>query len=228
MCNSHRAQLATGEGEHAMSEADGPAGPRSGIKADLSAKAELSARAELKGEIPPDVIRKGSNVLWDLLSPLTERAGLRGDQLRLQRQDVLVEIAKRARELAAIEQIPLNPLPNKLMVPLLEKASLEDLEGEMLDRWARLMLSAAQEYDAVLLTYVDILSRFGQREARLLRDLCSKGVDTVIKVGEAQNAIIQNEADHHFERAFEYTLYNTILDKKWESNIKDILERCNS
>jgi hypothetical protein len=82
-----------------------------------------------------NVTRAKTSAWLDLISPLTEWAGLKGDELRskrillrLQREDILDEIVERARKklgnLAA-----LKPIPNKFLVPFLEQASLEDPES---------------------------------------------------------------------------------------------------
>jgi hypothetical protein len=59
---------------------------------------------------------------------------LKADQIRLQREDVLIEIAKKAKERLAIEKQPIKPIPNKILVPLLEAASNEDIDDTCLCR----------------------------------------------------------------------------------------------
>jgi hypothetical protein len=89
----------------------------------------------------------------------------------LQREDVLLEIAKKARARAELEKIEIHPVPNKLLVPFLEKASLEDADKEMQDRWAALLLSAAKDYQSRHLTFVDILSRLSSNELKFLEEI---------------------------------------------------------
>ena len=72
------------------------------------------------------------DAVTDLIRPFSERRGLRGDLLRLEREKVLYEIAKRARARIELEGRPVRKLPSKLLLPLLEKASLEDPEDLVL------------------------------------------------------------------------------------------------
>lgn len=123
-------------------------------------------------EIPKEEAGRLLSSLTDIIRPFTEKRGLRADQIRLQREDVLLEIANKAIARANLESIALHPVPTKLLVPFLEKASLEDLDKDMQDRWAALLLSASQEYQARHLTFVDIMSRLSSEELTLLEEVC--------------------------------------------------------
>ena len=138
------------------------------ISVDVGVKASL----ELKAEIPPATTGRILDALTDIIRPFTERQGLKADQIRLQREDVALEIAKKTRDRAEIEQIQLHPVPIKFLVPFFEKASLEDVDNEMQDRWAALLLSASKEYQATHLTFIDILSRMSSRELKFLEEVC--------------------------------------------------------
>jgi hypothetical protein len=142
--------------------------PPSPVSIDVGLKASL----EVKAEIPKEDTGRLVAALTDIIRPFTERRGLRADQIRLQREDVLVSIAKKARERAELEKIELHPVPTKMLVPFLEKASLEDADKEMQDRWAALLLSASKEYQATHLTFIDILSRMSSNELKLLEEGC--------------------------------------------------------
>lgn len=138
------------------------------ISVDVGVKASL----EVKAEIPPATTGRLVDALTDIIRPFTEKQGLKADQIRLQREDVALEIARKARNRAEIEQIQLHPVPTKLLVPFFEKASLEDVDNEMQDRWAALLLSASKEYQATHLTFVDILSRMSSEELKFLENAC--------------------------------------------------------
>ena len=88
-------------------------------KAVLSAKAVASAKFTRKRiiqeSVPADVTRAKATARLDLISPLTEWAGLKGDelrqkrvQLRLQREDVLTRIGEKCTK-----RLGLRP-PNEL------------------------------------------------------------------------------------------------------------------
>jgi hypothetical protein len=159
--------------------------PATKIKAEATARAELVAKATYQRKrtttevIPPDVTRAKAATWLTIISPLTEWAGLHGDrlsarrdQLRLQREDVLLEIAKKAQARIEIEGGVRTFVPNKFLVPFLEKASLEDSESKLCDAWSTLFVEAARNFDPKLQVYADILSRISWREARLLEAIC--------------------------------------------------------
>jgi hypothetical protein len=53
---------------------------------------------------------------------------------------VAIEIAKRARVTLAIENMEASHVPNKILIPLIEKASNEAFDDSfMLDKWANLL-----------------------------------------------------------------------------------------
>src|SRR5205809_228111 len=103
-----------------------------------------------------------------MLRPFSEKRGLRADQLRLQREDVLLEIARKARQRASEENAELNPLPNKFLVPFLERASTEDLKSTLIDRWAALLVSASRTYSSRYLLYTSILANLGPEDVTFM------------------------------------------------------------
>jgi hypothetical protein len=150
------------------------------LQATANAKVEVVAKATYQRKritteiIPPDVTRAKTSAWLDLVSPLTEWAGLRGDelklrraQLRLQREDVLAEIARRARIGLKKSTAELKPIQNKFLVPFLEKASLEDEKSSLMDMWAGLLVSAAQGGSSQHIHFVSIISQLSQKQGEL-------------------------------------------------------------
>ncbi len=107
--------------------------------------------------------------LTSLLKPFSQHQPIQTNQVRLQRIDVLVDIASRARATLDREGLYGGSVPNKFLVPFLEKASLEDWASELRDAWANLLFRAATKYDTKLNVYVDILSKISAREAQFLQ-----------------------------------------------------------
>jgi hypothetical protein len=60
----------------------------------------------------------------------------------------------------------------KMLVPFMEKASTEDMDSEMHDRWAALLLSASSQFHARHLTFLDILGRLSSDELKFLENVC--------------------------------------------------------
>jgi hypothetical protein len=89
---------------------------------------------------------------------------IRGRRARTQIK-VLTKVA------AALDEAGLsaNVVPNKVLVPLLEFAGLEDDDDEeMLERWANLLVSAATAPDRGHVAYPEILRQLESIEARML------------------------------------------------------------
>jgi hypothetical protein len=92
-------------------------------------------------------------------------------QIRLQRADVAIEIAKRARATLAIENMEAGPVPNKILIPLIEKASNEASDDTfMIDRWAHLLATASTSND-VEPRFVGIFGELNGRQAKALEDI---------------------------------------------------------
>lgn len=136
----------------------------------LSVDVGLSARAEISAEIPAASSGRLVDALTDLIRPFTEKQGLKADRIRLQREDVLIKIAQKARKRVAVETTR-QPLPPKFMVPFLEKASTEDPGSELIDWWASLLVAAFSDHQNSRPIFVDIISRLTDVEARLLERL---------------------------------------------------------
>lgn len=140
---------------------------KTGVRVDIG----VGAKAEIKTEIPTESSGRLLDALTDIIRPFSERRGLKADQIRLQREDVLIEIAKKARVRLEISGDIVQPISNKILVPLLEKASLEDLnDNYMIDRWAQL-LAEATKYNSVAPRYIQILSELRAIDARTLEKI---------------------------------------------------------
>jgi hypothetical protein len=140
---------------------------RSSVNIDLAA----SARAEIKTEIPAASSGRLVDALTDMIRPFTEKRGLRADQIRLQREDVLIEIARKAKARIGLEGQEIKPIPNKFLVPFLEKASLEELDSEMVDRWVGLLVSQSLHASPNHLYFLDRLSQLSGEHCRLFDEI---------------------------------------------------------
>ena len=147
-------------------------------KIEAVAKASYARKKTTTEIIPPDVTRAKTSAWLDLISPLTEWAGLKGDrlrfqrtQLRLQREDVLAEIARRATEKLGQGDTVSGPIPNKFVVPFLEQASLESPNSPLIDMWASLLASAAKDFSSYHIHFVSIISRLSPKQGQLFETL---------------------------------------------------------
>jgi hypothetical protein len=163
-------------------------GKRTKIRAEAVAKIEATARATYQRKktttevIPPDVTRAKTGAWLALVSPLTEWAGLRGDQLRhkrdllrIQQDAALSRIARQARQTLQNErQQVVTPVPTKFLVSFLEKGSLEDPDSDLCDRWSDLLVSAATAYDPSMVRFSGVLAEIGSGEVALLERMIRK------------------------------------------------------
>lgn len=149
-------------------------------KIEVSAKAHAVAKASFERKkiitenIPEDVSRAKAGAWLTLLSPITEWAGLKGDALnfkrkllRVQQEDTLIRIASKVREKLVDVEITRH-IPRKILIPAIEKASLEEVDDDvMVDRWASLLASAAQDM-RVQPRFVGILEELSGAQAKCL------------------------------------------------------------
>jgi hypothetical protein len=152
-------------------------GPKIEVDVGLSARASLEAR--ISTEIPPQSTGRLVDAITDLIRPFSERQGLKADLIRLHREEVAIEIAKRARRRLEVEKAVPSPIPLKFLIPFLEKASLEDADSFLIDRWADLLVSSSMQPEAAHPRFVQILSELGAEEAKLLRDIALYKSDNI-------------------------------------------------
>lgn len=134
---------------------------KDGVKIDVGVKAE----------VPSQSAGRTIDALTDLIRPISEWTGLRGDRLRLQRQETLLEIAKRTHEIRAIENAPLEPVSTKFLVPFLEIASREEPDDELIEWWAKLLASASTATDNQQPVFTTILGSMTTSQAQLASKL---------------------------------------------------------
>lgn len=204
--------------------------PNVAVEIGLGARASLEAK--ISTEIPAQSSGRLVDALTDIIRPFSERRGLKADQVRLQREEVLIEIARRARHRLEIGNQPINPLPNKFLVPFLEKASLEELDSVLLDRWADLLASCSADPASAHPRFVQILSELNAEEAQLLRDIALNNInatppeETYLNIGIAPEFVkstLERYLYHSKDTA--RALDVEFLGKELQTNATRILSR---
>jgi hypothetical protein len=124
--------------------------------------------------VPEDVIRAKASAWLTLISPLTQWAGLKGDQLahkrevlRIQQEEALYLIAQSARKKLEVGELASHPVPNKFLIPFLEKASLEEADSDLIDLWASLLASAAHDYNPHYIHFANLISQMSAQQAEI-------------------------------------------------------------
>ena len=112
-----------------------------------------------------------SKALADLISPITEGAGYFGDKVRVYRQIAAIKALKQVHKLAQEHGLELKPVPPKILIPWLEKASLEETDSPLIEWWANLLVSAADPKFETKPYFSDLVSKITPDEANLLERL---------------------------------------------------------
>jgi Abortive infection alpha len=140
------------------------------VKIEVGAKANL----EVKTEVPSATAGRFVDAITDIIRPWSEIRGLRADLIRVHREEVGLEIARRAAARIELETSGLRPIPLKILVPLLEKGSQEEADDDfMIDMWANLLASAASSTE-VQPRFVGIIGELNGHQARLLQFIALK------------------------------------------------------
>ena len=158
-----------------------------------------------------------------LLSPITQWAGLKGDQLahkrellRIQQEETLTEILRCAAPGIARLERPIKPIPVKFLVPFLENASLEEPDSELVRMWANLLVSSATRYDETFVHYVRLISQISSEQAKLFEAIIGpRGADSV------ENSLAMLEftgLSDHIRRPVMYNVKRpiTTLSRAWK------------
>jgi hypothetical protein len=145
-------------------------------KVEAVAKATFARKKSITEVIPPDVTRANVGRWLDLISPITEWAGFKGDalryrraQLRIQQESALDRLAEEVRAKMENQKV-LYPIPPKIFVPALEAASLEHPESPLIKWWANLLVSGATTKEPRPFL-VDLMTKIGVTESKALRGI---------------------------------------------------------
>lgn len=134
------------------------------VNVDISAKASL--------EVPKESTGRLLDALTDIIRPFSEKRGLRADFIRLQREEVLLEIAKSSAKRITAMKGEVYSVPNRVLVPLLEKSSLIETEDvELAGAWSGLLTSAATAVTPNYGVHVDLLSKLSSQHLQFLEAL---------------------------------------------------------
>jgi hypothetical protein len=133
---------------------------------------EIKASVELKAEIPADVQRDTLDFAKRILGPIGELSDLLSDRIRFARFRQTVWMLGRAKEICAEAGVEPKQVPLSVLVPLLDKSSLEDDGPQSLkENWAALLANAAMNPQKKYAKYCALLEELDFAEAELLARL---------------------------------------------------------
>ena len=210
------------------------------VTANAIARVEAVARATYQRKkttteiIPADVSRAKAGAWLTLLSPITEWAGLKGDALnfqrrllRIQQEETLLRVARSVREKLAAATVT-RPVPRKILVPALEKASLEDAADDtMIEQWANLLASAAQDVK-VQPRFVGILEEIAGSQAKCLERIAfNRYMDFHFPAAEFEESSL-NFAEYNILEDYENAMRETLGEGEINKAFDKIVRTFNS
>jgi hypothetical protein len=140
---------------------------------NLPINVSFNRSKKITEHIPEDAARAKVHAWLDVISPITEWAGLKGDALRrkrelmrLEQEASLVALGQKLKE--KLEGKTITPLAPKVLIPSLEKASLEPPDSEMIAKWANLLAAEALDPSDDARTCVSIFGELGHYEAEIM------------------------------------------------------------
>lgn len=142
--------------------------------------------------IKSSTIEKGLELakefLGKLISPTVEEIGLLiSDNVRYLRYKNQIGILLKAKDYVEKRNIKVKEIPIKILVPLLDKASLEDNE-EIQDKWAKMLTNMVDsEYNLQNQIFPHILSQISIEEFNELKVLQSQEKEYLQKIEEYAN-----------------------------------------
>ncbi len=158
-------------------------------------KVEASAKIEIKTEIPSDASGRLAHAVADAVSPITELLGMAGDAVRtarIHRRIVAAKVIREAEAQLEFSGAKVHPVPLKIAVPLLEHASQEEPDDDIMIRlWAQLLASSASS-EAVSPRFVSLLSEMNKRQVLLLVDIFNFEENSTVDLLDHCNAMVHS------------------------------------
>jgi len=115
-----------------------------------------------------NVADKAADLLHKLTAPMCEQTGLLlGERMKAYRERRLHETLEKADRLLRDSGLEPNPVPPKLLLPIIDGCSIEDNET-LQDMWAGLLTSASQQPDRIRTSFADTLKQLTPNEAKFL------------------------------------------------------------
>ena len=117
-----------------------------------------------------------AHALMDFISPVTEGFGLLGTWARGARVEAALRATARAKQICLEHDIEISPISPKLILPLIEGASLEDPndENSLTEMWAHLLANAAVKEEKIQLHFSKILESIGHEEVCFLNAISNQ------------------------------------------------------
>lgn len=154
--------------------------------------------------IKSSTIEKGLELAKDflekLISPTIEEVGLLlSDNIKYFRFKNQVKILLKAKLYVEKNNISLKEIPIKILVPLLDKASLED-EETLQDKWSNMLVNMVDsDTNFQNQIFPHILSQLSLEEYEALQEVLQKEKELEIKQDELEKMVVLNDDKYYFK-----------------------------
>jgi len=128
---------------------------------------ELNKKAEFLS-LPKKAIETAMDFISKIFGPAADQVGgILGDQLKYYRLKQWIRINSKAAKLLEGLNVEPSQLPIKVVLPLLEKASIED-DPDLQDMWAKLLANMSLSITSGLeVRMIDVMSQMTNLDARI-------------------------------------------------------------
>lgn len=124
----------------------------------------------LKVSLPAEQGAAVGGYIQTLFSPVLETTGLIGDYIKFFRQAAAIRAMKKVRDIASENDIELRVVSPRILVPWVESVSLENPNSELIDWWARLLITSATR-SSMRPYLIELMKLIGPQEAAFLDKL---------------------------------------------------------
>ncbi|WP_291401928.1 Abi-alpha family protein [Daejeonella sp.] len=160
----------------------------------------MSKELNIKSSTIEKGLELAKDFLGKLISPTIEEVGLLiSDNIKFLRFKNQVKILLKAKNYIEKNNISLKEIPIKILVPLLEKASLED-EEKLQDKWSNMLVNMVDsETNFQNQIFPHILSQMSLGEYEALQEVFQKEKELAIKYEELATMRVLNDDKYYFK-----------------------------
>ena len=160
----------------------------------------MSTELNIKSSTIEKGLELAKEFLGKLISPTVEEVGLLiSDNVKYLRFKNQVKILLKAKKYVEENNISLKEIPIKILVPLLEKASLEDNE-QLQDKWANMVVNMVDsESNIQNQVFPYILSQLSIQEYNELKNISDKEKELTEKIKYWTRVRVLNDDKHSFK-----------------------------
>lgn len=172
----------------------------------------------------PDIPEESQNFLRRIFGPLAEVGDLLSDKIRFYRWQSSLQTITRAKQIASEHGFNAKEVPFKTLIPLLEKASLEEDQSPLIEKWANLLATASYDSGYIENIFIAMLSRFSVREVEELEKFVCPELLEAIGKDKAQTQVVLDASLGGATSAIVDSIANVIMGRRKGDYYTDLEE----